>query len=297
MSRTISNELKAHKLGDLRTVAYCLSITSKYNTTGTPDYSFTTHQEPIVFDGVTYTSTPNVIPSAIETNGNMNNGTLDCSGAFIITGLDIDNLQSGYLDGASFIIFEVNYNDLTAGSMELFRGEFGDVTGGDYTYNTEIQGMESVFDRTIGSAVQKNCGVQFCSTRCGLNAATYTIAGAVVSTVTSRRVFTVTSGSGLVATDDYYGNGLITWKTGYNARLTRVVDSWDQATRTITLIEDMPYTVTPGDTFDIIAGCRKRYSEDCITKYSNGVNFQGYPYAPTEEEFNKIPTFKEMVAK
>lgn len=298
MPRTISEALKAHKLGDLRTTAYCLSITSKYNTTGTPDYTFTTHQNNIVYDGATYVPTLSATPSAVQINGNMDNGTLSCSGAFSIDGLRIDHLQSGYLDGASFTIFEINYMDVTMGIMELFSGEFGDVSGTDYSYQTEIQGMEAVFDRAIGSVVQRNCGVEFCSSRCGLTAATYTVSPCTVTAVDSsypNKIFTVSSGSGLVATDDYYGNGLVTWITGDNARLTRVVTGWTASTRILTLIENMPYAIGVGDTFSIIAGCRKRYQEDCITKYNNAVNFQGYPYAPTEEEFNKTVKFKEAV--
>ncbi len=35
-----------------------------------------------------------------------------------------------------------------------------------------------------------------------------------------------------------------------------------------------------GDTFDVIAGCRKRLTEDCKVKFNNVLNFQGEPHLP-----------------
>jgi hypothetical protein len=42
----------------------------------------------------------------------------------------------------------------------------------------------------------------------------------------------------------------------------------------------MPYTVAGGNTYSVIAGCTKRFAEDCVTKFANGVNFRGFPHVP-----------------
>jgi hypothetical protein len=33
-----------------------------------------------------------------------------------------------------------------------------------------------------------------------------------------------------------------------------------------------------GDTYEAIAGCRKRFEEDCQTKWNNELNFGGEPH-------------------
>jgi len=38
--------------------------------------------------------------------------------------------------------------------------------------------------------------------------------------------------------------------------------------------------VQVGDVFTIYPGCQKRLQQDCITKFSNGINFGGFPYLP-----------------
>ena len=51
----------------------------------------------------------------------------------------------------------------------------------------------------------------------------------------------------------------------------------------------MPYVVTAGDTFVVYAGCTKRYTEDCLTKFNNGLNFRGFPFLPGDDLLLKGP--------
>jgi uncharacterized phage protein (TIGR02218 family) len=40
--------------------------------------------------------------------------------------------------------------------------------------------------------------------------------------------------------------------------------------------------LVPGDTVYVYPGCAKRYNEDCIAKFNNGINFGGNPFIPVD---------------
>ena len=57
-----------------------------------------------------------------------------------------------------------------------------------------------------------------------------------------------------------------------------------------TLYVPMLGTVAVGQTFSVVAGCLKRLSEDCATKFANVLNFQGEPHRPTVDELTESPS-------
>jgi uncharacterized phage protein (TIGR02218 family) len=50
----------------------------------------------------------------------------------------------------------------------------------------------------------------------------------------------------------------------------------------ITLLEAPIRSVATNDTFDIVAGCDKRF-ETCQAKFANPVNFRGFPHIPGQD--------------
>ena len=97
-----------------------------------------------------------------------------------------------------------------------------------------------------------------------------------VTAVTSTQVFTISS----ARADDFFGNGSITWLTGANAGVQVKVKSYNGTTDTFTLAAPMLSAIQIGDTATAVAGCRKRRTEDCATKFANVLNFGGEPDKP-----------------
>jgi uncharacterized phage protein (TIGR02218 family) len=52
------------------------------------------------------------------------------------------------------------------------------------------------------------------------------------------------------------------------------------AVGTIELHHPMPFPIAEGDAYSMHAGCQKRFSEDCVTRFANGINFRGFPHLP-----------------
>jgi uncharacterized phage protein (TIGR02218 family) len=94
-----------------------------------------------------------------------------------------------------------------------------------------------------------------------------------VTSVTNNKIFTDSSRAEAA---DFFGRGEVLWLTGNNAGLPfQIVKSF--SSRQFTLFQPAYYTIQVGDTYQAIPGCRLRFTEDCIGKYSNGINHGGYP--------------------
>jgi hypothetical protein len=53
------------------------------------------------------------------------------------------------------------------------------------------------------------------------------------------------------------------------------------------LQEAMPYAISNGDQMTVWAGCRKRATEDCATKFNNIVRFRGFNKLPGQDQMYK----------
>ncbi len=80
------------------------------------------------------------------------------------------------------------------------------------------------------------------------------------------------------ANPGHFDYGLITFTSGLNNGLKMEVQAY--APGTITLRLPMPYQALAGDTYSLVAGCGKRFIEDCKTRFNNVVNFRGEPHLP-----------------
>jgi uncharacterized phage protein (TIGR02218 family) len=289
MPHSISSELLAHMQSASRTLAFLVDITSVYNTSGTPDVSFTTLDRPITYDGITYSSSVGISPSSIMGKSNLDASNLTIDGWLVAGNISKNDLQSGYYRKAAITILQVNYEDLTQGHLMHFSGHFGTIRTSDSGFSVDIEGLEEYFEQNIGRVFQRNCTTEFCSEQCGLLAADYTETGTVVSISSNNKVFTstLTNVNGNTIVDSWYSNGYLTWSTGLNERFVTKIRNYVLTGNVITLIQPMYYQIQVGDTFSLIAGCSKNFIDDCDARFSNYVNFQGFPFIPTEDEMNQ----------
>ncbi len=89
--------------------------------------------------------------------------------------------------------------------------------------------------------------------------------------------------------DDYFGEGLVMWVTGDNAGASHRIRSFVASGGVFALLVPVANNIQAGDTFSVIAGCRKRRSEDCRTKFNNVLNFQGEPDLPGGDAVLRLP--------
>jgi uncharacterized phage protein (TIGR02218 family) len=150
-------------------------------------------------------------------------------------------------------------------------------------FTIEMRDLRQPMQQDYTRATGKTCPYRLGDARCGVVLAgspvTFTHAFTVTG-VTSRSIFTC---SGLAQATDYFSNGECTFAVGLHADLPLLVRSHSTGgviTLAVPLIDD----ILIGDTGTVVAGCLKRFTEDCKTKFDNVLNFGGQKDAPTTEE-------------
>lgn len=84
----------------------------------------------------------------------------------------------------------------------------------------------------------------------------------------------------------YFGYGVITMTSGAAAGLKMEVKVYSPGLITPQL--QFPRPVAAGDTYSLVAGCGKRYIEDCHTRHANGINFGGEPHVPGMDKMFQV---------
>jgi uncharacterized phage protein (TIGR02218 family) len=199
-----------------------------------------------------------------------------------VPGTTIEMVDAGALDDAQWILYIVNYEDLSMGHMLLDAGDLGQVrTKYGMVWIPELLSYAARLRQPIGLVDSRTCRAIFGSpadsqTGCGVDAEALWVEGEVLSVgAETSRTFTgdVTTTSPV---DPFPGR--VEWLTGNNEGAFLSTESF--AAGVVTLDETTPYPIEVGDTYRIRPDCRKRYLEDCIGTWANGPNFKGEPLLP-----------------
>lgn len=275
--KNLSAGLKAHYASGTTTLATCWRATL---TDGTV-VAATSLDRDIVFDGLTYVAAHGYSPSDIESSAELNPDNLEVEGFLASPAITDDDIHSGRWDYAAIEIFEVNYADLTMGKNILRTGTLGEVRGGRSKFTAELRGLLQAYTRTIVRLVTEECGADLGDARCKVNLAAITVNGMVSSVLENRIIVD----QGAFQVDDWYTGGKLTWTSGANAG--RSMEVKRNTFGRIELTHAMYSPILPGDNFTIYPGCLKRFKEDCIGKFANGLNFRGFPDLPGQKIYRQ----------
>jgi uncharacterized phage protein (TIGR02218 family) len=289
--KTIPIALQNHYNGGGTCVAHAIVIYRKDGQV----FGFTSHDAPFQMDVSDWYDAVGVIDFDAKQG-------LDASAIVSSAGLNVDNLELITLDDGSFFsrddvlagvwrdaefrIFRYRWDVQSvtiANDVEtLIRGWFGEVTLNINTIKVELRGLSQKLQQPIGITSTKNCRARLGDGKCTKDLTSFT----TTLTVTGATNLQIFAASGATSDEDYYGEGVITWLTGANAGVSQKVRAYEGATKTFTLVLPMVLGIEVGDTFEAVAGCRKRL-EDCRDKFDNVLNFQGEPHRPTVDDLVK----------
>ncbi len=284
--KTFSSDLAAAYASGSTTICACLKVLR----TDDIVQAFTSADRDVTVGGETYEAATGLDISNLVVQSNLAVDNLELS-VFPdeITYPQVDIL-AGRWDNAKWWLFECDYTDanLAAGSVGVGEGSRDDVnllkrgTTGEAdtlrsTRKFEFRGLKQALQQPVGAITSKTCRYRLGDANCliDLSSTDGWTNDYVSTTITSRHLITF---SAAVEADDFYGDGIITSLDGSNAGYSRKIKSF--AAGVVTLAQEMPFTVILGDSFRLIAGCRKRLIEDCQTKFDNVLNFGGEPHVP-----------------
>ncbi len=271
--KQISAPLANHLAGEVTTLATCWKLTRRDSTL----QGFTDHDQDIVFGGVTYKAATGFTPSAIDNNASLSVDNLDLEGMLSDTDITESDIIAGKYDFAEIEIFQVNYRDVSQGSLKLRRGWLGEVSLQKHQFIAEVRGLTQRLSQTIGELFSPSCRATLGDNRCKINLSAHMVTGSVTTTHTSQ--FFVDSAR--TESSGIYTFGLLTFTSGANHGLSMEVKEYIHTSGggQIYLALPMPYLISSGDAYSLSKGCDKTM-QTCFSRFNNVVNFRGEPAVP-----------------
>lgn len=200
-------------------------------------------------------------------------------------------LFGGLYDRAEVYFFLTTWDDTSRGIIKLPRGWTGEVQVLRRQTVLEFRDLKQILQSPIGRTCKPMCDADLGDERCTVELAAFTFTG-VVSASTSRASF---SGSGSNPDTGYFKFGKITWTSGMNAGFANEIKAQgaqfgSPAEAAFDLFQPMPSAIQIGDEYEIVAGCNKiGRLGDCVGKFDNYINFQGFEDIPGVDEMLRTP--------
>ena len=276
--KQFSQSLQAHLDSGTTTLAWCWRLTRNDGEV----FGFTDHDRALTFDGTTFESESGFTASEIRSGSDLSVDAQEAEGVLTSDTITETDILDGRWDNATVEIWRVNWADTTSRAL-LRRGAIGQLRRGRLHFVAEMRSLAHVLGQTIGRTFQASCDAELGDARCGvdLNDLAFKATGTVV-TLSGDRGFAVSGLSGFA--NGWFTLGTLHWLTGANTgRKAEVLGhAITGANVTITLLEEPVRPIEVGNTFDIFAGCDKRF-ETCQAKFANAVNFRGFPHIPGQD--------------
>lgn len=203
----------------------------------------------------------------------------------------IQAVQGGVLDAADFQVDRAFFSTMPTWPISpggavptgVLSGIFAGVIGRANTTNLavvlEINDYKSLFSIQMPRHYfQAQCRHTLFDSGCQLSSTLFQTNGTAIggSTIASiAQNVPVPSGSGT------YVMGNISFTSGLNAGLSRMISGWNGVGQPFTLLDPFPFPISSGDRFTVTPGCNK--TQTACTAFANLVNFGGQPYVPLPE--------------
>jgi uncharacterized phage protein (TIGR02218 family) len=211
-----------------------------------------------------------------------------------VEGITEAMVDNGELDGVEFVVYKVNFEDLSMGHEVMASGKIGQVRilpGGLITFEnrswSQLLQQNSVCEVDSLTCRVKRFGSQPGDERfpCNYDITGEWVTGVEVTSVGSEAVREFFADS-LGQEDNYFAPGLVKWVTGANAGMSREIEAFEASSSGggITLLFTARNPIQIGDTFDIRRDCTRRWEghNSCET-YNNRPWFRGEPYIPISD--------------
>jgi uncharacterized phage protein (TIGR02218 family) len=231
------------------------------------------------------TGPPDIARSAIEEKLGMDVATLEvtieASMTDVLNGVPIlQAIGQGLFDGATFridrLFMDSSSNQI--GTVVRFSGFIGALdeltrSAAKLSVNAGTAYLSMQLPAVI---LQPGCTNTLFDARCGLNKASFAESNVVQAGSTVNKLL-----SNSAKSEGYYDNGQISFTSGANAGLLKAVKAYTG--QQFTFNSPLPFVPNAGDSFTAYPGCDKTQATCASSKFSNLVNFEGFPYVPAPE--------------
>lgn len=305
MSKSISPALLAHKSSSASTLCLLQLIGPL------PDASYvglTDHDKDVVYNPSTFdASQPDVdqtffahTGTQLSTLSSANDLSVDNGESqtlvevFPAQGITIAMVDSGKLDGVPYVVYLINYKDLTMGHEIMASGPIGEVRvqrGGLITFEnrswSQFLKQNSVCELDSLSCRVKKFGSQIGDERfpCGYDLSAEVVSPVAVTSVGAETVREFTC-SALSQADDFFAPGLWVWTSGDNVGTSQEIETFT-AGGVIALQFITRNPIQVGDMGHPRRDCTRQFvgHNGCEEFFDDlrGAHFRGEPFIPVSD--------------
>jgi len=272
--RNIPPALQAKLDSGVTTLCRCWLVTRTDGVT----QGFTDHDEDVVLGNSICRAGSGLAGSEATQKLGLAADSSEISGALSDEALNEGDLAAGRYDAATVALWLTDWSEPDLRVL-LAKGTLGEVRREGPAFTAEVRGLSDRLGQDSGRLYTATCSADFGDARCKIDLANPAFQGN--GTVTTLRGTSIFIATGLGAFGDgWFTAGKLTFTGGANAGLAVEVKS-HQVSEVVVLDlwQAMPEPIESGDTFDVTAGCDKRF-QTCHDKFNNVVNFRGFPHIP-----------------
>lgn len=269
-----SPAFRAHLESECTTLCHCWRVTRRDG----QSFGFTDHDRALTVDGFAYEPQSGFATSEARASLGMAADAVDVEGALSSDVIAEDDIAGGLFDGATVQTLLVNWQTPTQ-FASIRRAVIGKIVRADGRFVAELESVAASLDRPNGRYLRRTCDARLGDARCGVNMSAGALngSGAVVQQ-TAPATIRVSGLGGFAAA--WFSFGEISWTGGaLQGRSAIVVDHRIASEGGLIVLPADEAMPAPGDTFSIVAGCDKQFAT-CKSKFSNPVNFRGFPHLP-----------------
>jgi len=212
-----------------------------------------------------------------------------------IVGPTYAQVRSGALRDAEVTEWVVDPRWPWAGYLQKNVYWLGDVEYDNETFRAQVEGIMRFANPKVGDVFARSCRHQLgrdkfgdisLTSGCRYDVNSATERGTINTILTQRKSFTETGLS--TQSDGFWELGRVLWQSGANEGFVSQCSRWTESTNTMILIEDTPFNMTVGDTFDVEPGCNGT-SDHCENKFGNKKNYGGQLDIPGNDFLLRVP--------
>ena len=161
--KSISPQLRTHLGNHVTTLATCWRVIR----TDGMQYAFTSFDDDLVVDGITYSSTAGFMRSAVQSHSTGEVDNLDLLGFFKDDAITERDLKNGLFDYATIYVFAVNWANLAQGICRLRRGWLGECTLSPAgIFQAELRGLTQALVQEFGDDYMPLCRADLGDSKC-----------------------------------------------------------------------------------------------------------------------------------
>ncbi|WP_018996590.1 DUF2163 domain-containing protein [Hirschia maritima] len=263
--KIIEEEFAARLKSGVVTTCLCWEFTRQDG----QKFGATDHDEMLQIDDVEFEPDRALANLEFVTNAGLAPGHVSGDGALSATFLNQEDLTLGKWDGAEVKVWRVDWN-APEHRIHVWSGYLGEVKYSDRVFNAELVSLKSRLERRIGRVYARQCDAALGEKRCGVDLKDEAFGiSTVISEVIALDRFRIDGLTGFHS--GWFSNGMMKSADGRVLRITVHEGNYVKLEREIEL--------SPLDEVQLVAGCNKTF-ETCKSKFSNVLNFQGFPYLP-----------------